>query len=72
MHEFLQLFDKDQTNIIEAIFRKDLPNNLTKLLMISDIVNCILSLLKLLDDVETVEHNPNLFHVIFVLFLNRI
>lgn len=40
--------------------------------MIGYIVDCILSLLKFFNNVETVEHNPYLFHVIFVLFLNRI
>lgn len=40
--------------------------------MIGYIVDCILCLLKLFNDVETVKNNPYLFHVIFILFLDRI
>lgn len=40
--------------------------------MIGNIADCILSLLKLFNNVQAVEHNSYLFHVIFVLFLNRI
>lgn len=40
--------------------------------MIGYIVDCILCLLKLFNNVETVEDNSYLFHVIFILFLDRI
>lgn len=45
LHEFLEFFNKDKTNIVQTVLQENLPYNVTKLQMISYIIDCILCLL---------------------------